>query len=276
MFACTADLLYSNMKMSLIVLSDDGLFPSRSQRKDKTLDASLESASRHFKIIKKGHMNSANHPWELIYQKDGRVFAEPIPDFMTIVQEFSRQGCQRILDLGCGNGRHVLALQKLGFNTTGLDISISGLRLTSEWVGAEGKQAGLVEADMRRPLPFRSGSFDGLLSTQVIHHALLAEVRTAISEIWRVLCRGGLAFVTLAGMMDEDKKYEEIENGTFIPLEGSEKGLPHHIFAEQELASEFSAFQIREISRRAEGKVLAAWLVKDQVQESDTLAPVPR
>ncbi len=155
-----------------------------------------------------------------------------------------------------------MALKKEGFNTVGLDISFSGLRLTCEWLEEEGMQASLVNADARQYLPFESDSFDGLLSTQVIHHALLSEVRVTIAEIWRVLTIGGIAFVTVAGRKNEDETYEEVEPGTYVPLDGIEKGLPHHIFSEEELRTEFGVFQIREIKRRAEGKVLALWLMK--------------
>jgi len=144
-------------------------------------------------------MNATNHPWESIYKREGRVFTDPPPGFKAVLKEFTRHHCQLILDLGCGNGRHTVALTKEGFNTIGLDISSSGLRLSSEWLGEEGLQAGLVNADARNFFPFKANSFDGLLSTQVIHHALLSEVRTTIAEIWRVLAEDGIAFVTVAG-----------------------------------------------------------------------------
>jgi SAM-dependent methyltransferase len=207
-------------------------------------------------------MNAVNHPWESIYKREGRVFTKPPPGFKTVVKTFAQHQCQLILDLGCGNGRHVIALRKRGFNTIGLDISLSGLKLSHEWLEEEGLQAALVSADARFRFPFRTNSFDGLLSTQVIHHALLSEVRITIAEIWRVLADGGIAFVTVAGKTPEGAPSEEIERGTYVPLTGTEKGLPHHIFTEEELRFEFRRFQIREISRRAKGRVLALWLAK--------------
>jgi tellurite methyltransferase len=207
-------------------------------------------------------MNTTSNPWETIYKNDGRVFTEPFPGFKAVVRKFAQYQCHRILDLGCGNGRHVVALAKEGFKPIGLDLSSCGLHLTCEWLEEEGLQAGLVAADARQYLPFKSDSFDGLLSTQVIHHDTLSEVRVTIAEIWRVLTNGGVAFVSVAGRKHEGEAYEEIEPGTYVPLDGTEKGLPHHIFTEQELRSEFGVFRIREISRRAEGNVLALWLVK--------------
>ena len=227
----------------------------------------LNGLESHKDVLTESHsemyaIDSVNHPWELIFKKDGRVFIEPFPGFEKDAHVFSEHLCHTLLDLGCGNGRHVVALKNLGFDVTGLDISMSGLRLTREWLYEEGKKSNLVQADMRQPLPFKTGSFDGLLSTQVIHHALLAEVRAVIAEIWRVLSKDAIAFVTVAGKLDEDTKFEEIEDGTYVPLDGTEKGLPHHIFTEQELLQEFSAFHILETFQGAEGKVLAAWLEK--------------
>ncbi|MCD4802319.1 MAG: class I SAM-dependent methyltransferase, partial [Anaerolineales bacterium] len=144
----------------------------------------------------------------------------------------------------------------------GLDISPTGLSLTQEWLEDEELPANLICGDMRHSLPFKDNCFDGLISTQVIHHSLLAEIRHTISEIWRVMTDGGIAFVTLAGKKHVDLPYDEIEPGTFVPLEGSEKGLPHHIFTEKELFREFENFQIQEISLKDKGRVRAIWLKK--------------
>ncbi len=203
-----------------------------------------------------------SHPWEAIYRKEGRVFQEPFHGFAQVLEVFRTSSCRRILDLGCGNGRHVVALARAGLQAAGVDISATALRLTRDWLAALNLEADTVAADMRVPLPFGNASFDGILSTQVIHHALAAQVRGAIGEIHRVLVPGGMAFVTVAGRTHADTTYQEIEPGTFIPLSGSEQGLPHHIFSESELRAEFSAFKVHEVSRRAEGKVLAVWAEK--------------
>jgi SAM-dependent methyltransferase len=202
-------------------------------------------------------MNIHDHPWEKIYRREGRVFPDPFPTFDQVLQEFLDRKCINILDLGCGNGRHVIHLVRAGFKVLGSDISITGLKLTREWLEQEGLEASTIWSDMRHPLPFKESSITGVLSTQVIHHALLSEIRTTIHEIHRVLTPGGLAFVTVSGKKHDDQEYLEIEPGTFLPMTGTEKGLPHHIFTEDELRFEFRSFDIKDISQRAEGKVLA-------------------
>ena len=201
-------------------------------------------------------MKSSHHPWDEIFKTEGRFFPEPFPRFNEVVQLFKDHGCSEILDLGCGSGRHLVHFAKEGFRAIGLDISPTGLNLTREWLNGEGLQADLVLADMREPVPFRNDSFDGVLSTQVIHHARIAGVRSAIQEFLRVLDSGGVAFVTVSGRKDEGE-FEEIEPGTIVPLSGPEKGLPHHIFSEEELREEFQDFDLVDVSVRAEGKVLA-------------------
>ena len=56
--------------------------------------------------------------------------------------------------------------------------------------------------------------------------------------------------------------FDEIEPGTFVSKPGPERGLPHHIFDEDEIQDEFSDFLVQEVSLRAEGKVLAIWAMK--------------
>ena len=37
---------------------------------------------------------------------------------------------------------------------------------------------------------------------------------------------------------------KEVEPGTFVPLDGPEKGLPHHYFQKSEIAPLFASFEI--------------------------------
>jgi len=151
----------------------------------------------------------------------------------------------------------VVHLAREGFRVHGTDVSPTGLHMTRAWLAEKGLAAGVVLADMREPLPFCDGAFEGLLSTQVIHHALIAAIRGTIREIWRVLVSGGLAFVTVSADEAHKEGSREIEPGTFVPLSGPEAGLPHHMFSEEELRTEFQDFYPLETSLRAEGKVLA-------------------
>jgi tellurite methyltransferase len=199
--------------------------------------------------------------WNQIYQKERRVFLEPFERFSELVASFQQHGCQAVLDLGCGSGRHLVALARQGFQPFGLDNAPAGLNLARQWLDQEHLSAPLVLADMRQPLPFGDETFDGLLSTQVIHHAVLAIVIGTAREIDRVLKPGGVLFVTVPVGKKSAGRSTEIEPNTFVPLTGPEVGLPHHIFKPGELQELFPRFQVLDLSIRG-GKVIALLALK--------------
>lgn len=89
-----------------------------------------------------------------------------------------RAGC-RVLDVGCGAGRHAKALEQAGARVIGLDLSLSLLRRART-----ATRVPLVRADMRR-LPIRPESMDltvnlftsfGYFSTDQQHDEALGEM----------------------------------------------------------------------------------------------------
>ncbi len=207
-------------------------------------------------------MTWQNHPWEKRYAREGHVYPEPFPRFPEVVRIFRENKCEYILDLGCGTGRHAVHMTKAGFSVLGTDISLTGLRLAQAWVQEEAISVPLAQMDTRRGLPFASARFDAVFSTNVIHHAKLAEVRRTIADIHRVLRRGGFAFIAVSGRRGEWGPLEEVEPATYVIQTGPEAGLAHHIFSEQDLRYEFRAFEILETSYRADGLVLVIWVKK--------------
>lgn len=68
----------------------------------------------------------------------------------------------RVLDVGCGAGRHVVELARLGFAVTGVDVSPRLLEVAAEQAGAAEVSASFFECDART-MPF-DGEFDAVLS----------------------------------------------------------------------------------------------------------------
>lgn len=97
---------------------------------------------------------------------------------------------RRALDLGCGTGRYARLLVEAGARAVGLDLSRAMLRRAAadrRLRGAEWVQ-GSVDA-----LPFRSASFDLVVSGLVLDH--LARIDPYFEEIARVLRAGGRSVV---------------------------------------------------------------------------------
>ncbi len=77
-------------------------------------------------------------------------------------QELDLPHGAKILDLGCGPGRHSVTFASEGFNVTGFDLSNRLLTTARSEMEKEGVELSLVRGDIRS-LPFRSG-FDLVLS----------------------------------------------------------------------------------------------------------------
>ena len=69
---------------------------------------------------------------------------------------------RRVLDVGCGPGRHAVALAQAGLKVTGVDVSRRFLDIAAERARAAGVAAAFFEVDARR-MPF-DDEFDAVIS----------------------------------------------------------------------------------------------------------------
>jgi SAM-dependent methyltransferase len=98
---------------------------------------------------------------------------------------------QRVLDVGCGPGRHAHALAARGIAVVGLDISWRFVELASAGGGGE-----FVRGDGRR-LPFASGSFDAAITLCQGGFGLVpGEDGQVLVEMARCVRPGGLVAAT--------------------------------------------------------------------------------
>ncbi len=122
----------------------------------------------------------------------------------------------RTLDLGCGFGRHALALSEAGLDVVGLDRSAELLhhsRMLPDAVRLAGR---LVRADFRT-LPFRDEAFDSVLMLfSTFGYLDDAGNRDVLGELARVLRPGGRAALDLmnparvrAGLVAESRGAHE-------------------------------------------------------------------
>jgi len=192
-------------------------------------------------------MKITTKAWDKRFKKEGKIFEEPHEDLSRIASLLKEQGAKRLLDLGSGTGRHVVYLAKRGFSVFGLDNSPAGMRIAKSWISSEGFKADLHVQDMTEILPYRKEFFDGIISIQVIHHGLSGAITKTITEMERVLKKGGFIFITVPKKKNQGKEFKQVEPSTFIPLDGPEKGLPHHYFTTANLEKFFSAFLITDI-----------------------------
>jgi len=91
-------------------------------------------------------------------------------------------GLARVLDLPCGTGRLLPALERAGYRVVGADVSLEMLRAGR---ARERERVPRVQADATR-LPFQSGAFDAVVSVRFLFHLQPEERRAALAELGRV------------------------------------------------------------------------------------------
>src|SRR5829696_7071043 len=101
--------------------------------------------------------------------------------------EFTRS-CLRILDLGCGGGTPKRNLDSERYEVVGADLSVNAL---TTYRSAAPRP--VVQLDAQR-LPFASGSFDIVVSDDVIEHVV--DTDAYAREIFRVLVPNGWLFLS--------------------------------------------------------------------------------
>ncbi|MDD5327089.1 MAG: class I SAM-dependent methyltransferase [Phycisphaerae bacterium] len=151
----------------------------------------------------------------------------------------------KILDLGCGGGRHVKLFAEQGFDISGVDFSKEAITYVKEMLKKLNLSAELQQADMTN-LPYEDDSFDGIVSFGVFYYSDSAGAKKAIDELHRVLKKGGKAFINLRSINDcRFGKGRMIEKNTFVLdiEETNEKGMTIHFLSEEDVYTYFSKFQ---------------------------------
>jgi ubiquinone/menaquinone biosynthesis C-methylase UbiE len=187
--------------------------------------------------------------WENIFRKEGKVFYKIEPHLRKAEKTFLKNKVRKILDVGCGTGRHTVFLAKK-FKMTGMDISRTGLRLTSEELKKKELKAKLIHASCYERFPFLDDSFDAVISTQVIHHNTHDKVLNCINEIHRVVKNEGFAFITMPYRKNQKKTRKKmLGKHLYVPVEGREKGVKHFIYTKKVLREDFHSFKSLSIKK---------------------------
>jgi len=104
----------------------------------------------------------------------------------------------RLLDAGCGEGRHCFGALERGADVVGLDLDAAGLRAAAGGLRRRGEERGRMGAMLRGDtfrLPFRDATFDKVICAEVMEH--VHDFGAAARELARVTRPGGRVAVTI-------------------------------------------------------------------------------
>lgn len=100
------------------------------------------------------------------------------------------EGPFRILDLGCGPGRDLIAFRELGHQPIGLDGARAFVEMARELAGVEVWHQDFLRLD----LP--DGAFDGVFANASLFHAPTQELPRVLRELRACLRPGGVLFAS--------------------------------------------------------------------------------
>jgi SAM-dependent methyltransferase len=114
----------------------------------------------------------------------------------------------RVLDLGCGGGRHAFEVYRRGADVVAFDLDPGELTPVTSMFGgmlaagevSEQTGAGAISGDATA-MPFGDGAFDRVIASEVLEHIL--DDQRAMNELARVLRPGGLAAITVPAFLPE-------------------------------------------------------------------------
>ena len=121
-------------------------------------------------------------------------------------EQFPVSPGDRVLDMGCGGGRHAFELYRRGAQVVALDLDAAELKDVAGMFAAlepevpEGATAQAVRGSAYS-LPFADDSFDKIIAAEILEH--LPEDSVAMAELTRVLKPGGSIAVTVPRWLPE-------------------------------------------------------------------------
>lgn len=186
--------------------------------------------------------------WNELFRSDEHRWKDVYPPLIDFIKCNLHRDDHNILDLGCGAGRHLKYLAENGYAAFGMDISEYGLEACKSLCVQNELIPLLARADMVA-LPYASNAFDAVISIHVIFHNPKSLILQTISEIKRVLKPGGRTLLTFNSTYSS--RYgtgEKLEEGTYIPDIGRDRGIPHHFSDLADLAGLLTGFKVLSVN----------------------------
>lgn len=175
---------------------------------------------------------------------------------------------ERVLELGCGNGKTAAALIAKDVTVIGFDHSEQALVQCARSVPS--LNGTLFQGDVRS-LPFQDGCFDVVVCIHVLEHLPEEGRRTAVEEMFRLIRPGGRLLFQAFSVSDmRYGKGEELEERTFRRGDG----ISYHYFEDGEVDMMFSSFikvmlEHRTIPKTYHGQELVRDLIQAEFRKKN-------
>ena len=176
---------------------------------------------------------------------EAAVVSVPHPLAQRLIERLQARSGALVLDFATGSGRNARALAEAGFAV----VCVSD-----------------AEAASDDPLRGVQGPFAATLSTHGLLHGTAEAIQSRLTTIAERLDRGGLLYASLGSSADARfGQGRRIDERTFAPLDGDERGVPHAFFDEHALRALLEAdFTLESLEHRAVDDVAGSWAHRER------------
>ncbi len=188
----------------------------------------------------------ATELWEKYWDEDRNheYWEKPSPQVLDFIRSLNPHTHPRVLDLGCGLGRHAIAFALAGFDVTVTDSSEAAIQHTQEWARNAELKIDAKVCDMAEQ-GFDENSFDVILSYNVIFHGYREDFVRAIAHVADLLRPGGLFYFTAHSR--RDAKYGQgpcVAPHTYLSPNSITPGDMHYFVDEADIDEVLADFSI--------------------------------
>lgn len=194
-------------------------------------------------------MENQQKVWDCVANKWNQYRKEPMHE----VEEFLKGKWGKILDVGCGSGRHFSCIEG---ELYGVDFSSKMIELAQK----KAKQLGLgahLEQSEADSLRFPASFFDSVICINTIHCLETKEKREkSLKEIFRVLKSGGDALITV--WSKNQKRINGKTGDVHVPwtVDGKKLQRYYYIYQKEELETLIKEIGFEILSSKEEDNIV--------------------
>jgi len=171
---------------------------------------------------------------KISYYSDAEWSNKPLPFAIEAEKYFSGK---RVLELGAGAGQ-----DSIWFDSKGYDVTVSdGEDSFFDAIKSKTSQkATFIQLDVKEPFPFEDSLFDVVYAHLVLHYFNDETMKQIVSEIRRVLVKGGVLACMVNSVNDPEFDSSKADKDNVIIINGLKK----RFFSKESFKRYFGDFEI--------------------------------
>lgn len=188
-------------------------------------------------IMGEDYIKESKEIWDKIAESFDSTRRKPWQKCIDFIDSLPRDAV--VIDIGCGNGRHLIPCAKRCRYAIGLDLSINLLKIVQKRIEEENIENVLLIKGDAANIPIKDKSVDAALYIATLHAIKGRKNRIkSLSEIRRILKEDGIAMISVWTKWRNEYKKKEAEVGDKV-VDWKKDGLNvkrfYHIYSKREL-----------------------------------------